>query len=302
MILALLALALAHDVQPGAIALAEQTPGAWSLRLTPPQDGGGRPVLLAPRWPAGCRQRGDQLRCDGPLAGILSVPGLSPSASVLLRIQPLQGPPEQHLLTAGEARVRVGAPGRTGLVWLGAAHVLGGADHVFFVLGLALLTAGAASARDRRRQRLGAVTAFTLAHSLTLAAAASGALAAPTEAIECMIAASVLLLARECLTAEPTLTRRAPALVAGVMGLVHGVGFAGGLSEAGLAQEGLLRSVGLFNLGVELAQLAVLAAGVTLLALVRGAQGRRWLAYGIGLPAGVWMVERGVDWWAALAR
>ncbi|MEO1273672.1 MAG: HupE/UreJ family protein, partial [Myxococcota bacterium] len=145
---------------------------------------------------------------------------------------------------------------------------------------------------------------------LTLGASALRWIAAPSSATELVIALSILLLAAEAAHHErDTLTARRPWLVAFLFGLIHGLGFAGVIAERGLPQDHLLTALLGFNLGVELGQLIVLAAALLMAALLRprlseAGRDRAHLlaAYAIGIPAGVWVVERAVDWAIHLTR
>jgi hydrogenase/urease accessory protein HupE len=172
---------------------------------------------------------------------------------------------------------------------LGVEHILGGFDHLLFVLGLVLLV------RDGRRLVL-TVTAFTVSHSLTLAASVLGWVTLPRAPVEAVIALSIVLLALECASPRPSLTRRAPWLVAFAFGLLHGFGFAGALAEIGLPPHQLATSLASFNLGVELGQLlVVLPAFVALRAAARFAfakQAENVLVYAIGGFAVYWSIER----------
>lgn len=166
---------------------------------------------------------------------------------------------------------------------LGVEHILTGYDHLAFV---AALVFGAASWRSA----LALVTTFTVAHSLTLAAAALGWVAVAPEIVEPVIAASIVLVALENLV-RPPLGRRAALTF--VFGLVHGLGFAGLLGELGLPTAHLLEALVGFNLGVEAGQAAVVAAGLVVLAPLR-----RWpwvtTVGSLGLAAAglFWLVER----------
>ena len=281
-----LALALAHDVRPGAVALTEVEPDAFSVRLNPPEDG-GLPVRMAPDWPEGCVQT-DLLRC--PLEGPIRLPGLQGRPTVV-SVSWEDGHHRQVLTTTDQVVVRdreLSTEDRSGYVRIGAEHVLAGPDHLFFVLALPLVA-------GRRWRLAGAVTAFTVGHSLSLAAAVLGGLTAPGAAVELLIAASVLLMAREAAVEHKGWTARAPAVVAGLFGLVHGLGFAGAVADIGLPEAAEGWALLKFNVGVELGQLAVLA--IALLVLTRVPERwLRWLAYGLGVPAAVWTLERALAW------
>jgi hypothetical protein len=198
-------------------------------------------------------------------------------------IDRLGGETAVHSLTPSRPRWRAAVPPGPG-EWLplGLRHALTGADHLLFVAGLVVLV-------ERLRPLLLAITAFTLAHSLTLAAAALGALVLPQAPVEACIALSLVLLAVELTRPAPT----GPAwrLAAG-FGLLHGLGFAGALAGVGLPVE--QRAVALlgFNVGIELAQLAVVAVMILPARLLRRRGWQRAAAYGVG-PLGVaWMLER----------
>ena len=177
---------------------------------------------------------------------------------------------------------------------LGVDHILSGFDHLTFVLALLLIVNGL-------RRLLITVTAFTLAHSITLAAATLGVLWVPGPPVEAVIALSILFLASELIKVNhgiPSLTARYPWIVAFTFGLLHGFGFAGALGEVGLPQNEVPLALLMFNVGVELGQLlfsAVILAIVLLLNRLR----REWPiwfrqvpAYGIGGIAAFWLIER----------
>jgi len=178
-------------------------------------------------------------------------------------------------------------------VRLGVNHILTGPDHLLFVFGLVLL-AGVT------RRLLATVTAFTLGHSVTLTAAALGLVAVPVAPIEVAIAASVFVLAVELARdpSPPSAIRRRPWVMAFVFGLLHGLGFASALTEAGLpAGEIPLALLG-FNLGIEVGQIAfvgcVLALGRSLRPLARRMpRWGRWVpVYAMGSLAALWWIER----------
>lgn len=244
--------------------------------------------------PEGCRLEAAELTC--PLAGLaLTFTSLDgPVGSVLVRLVAPSGEVTTRVADARSPRVELpdtadpGAP-----LWryfgLGVAHILSGADHLLLVLGLVLLVRG--------RRLLMTITAFTAGHSLTLALAALGLVHFPVRAAEVVIALSVVVLAAELArpsdalaSAPATLTRRRPGLVAGAFGLVHGVGFAGGLAAVGVPAGDVLPALCGFNLGVEAGQLAVVAALVLVLAVVRL---RPVIpAYVMGTLAVAWTLER----------
>jgi hydrogenase/urease accessory protein HupE len=172
---------------------------------------------------------------------------------------------------------------------LGIEHILSGVDHLLFVLSLLFLV-------GFRRQLLATVTSFTVAHSLTLAASALGALTLRPPPVEAAIALSIVLVSAEALSNKDTLTRRWPAIVAFIFGLVHGLGFAGALKDIGLPEQHVNIALLSFNLGVEAGQLLVIGlAGLIFFATRRltwTAQARRVMLYAIGSVSVFWTLSR----------
>jgi hydrogenase/urease accessory protein HupE len=186
---------------------------------------------------------------------------------------------------------------------LGVEHILFGFDHLLFVLALVILVRGWA------RVAL-TVTAFTIAHSITLAAATLGFVNVPGPPVEATIALSIVLVAVEILNArrgKPSLTAHMPWLVAFSFGLLHGFGFAGALAEVGLPQHAIPVALLFFNIGVEVGQLVFVAAVLSTISLLRYAASRLWepaplersldrldvtVGYAIGVVAAYWLVER----------
>ncbi|MGF1562111.1 MAG: HupE/UreJ family protein, partial [Geminicoccaceae bacterium] len=177
---------------------------------------------------------------------------------------------------------------------LGFEHILEGLDHLLFVAGLLLLVDGAG-------RLIKTITAFTLAHSITLALATFGYLSLPPKPVEAVIALSIVFLAVEVIKAqrgERSLMRQAPWLIAFVFGLLHGLGFAGALGDIGLPQGDVPLALVAFNIGVELGQLAFVALFLITVALARRlavSPGRRATtvgAYGVGAIAGSWFIDR----------
>jgi hydrogenase/urease accessory protein HupE len=179
-------------------------------------------------------------------------------------------------------------------VGLGIEHILFGIDHLLFVLCLLLLVRGV-------RKLLTTVTAFTLAHSITLAAATLGFIRVPAAPVEATIALSIVFLASELVRGEAgrsAVTRTYPWLIAFSFGLLHGLGFAGALAEVGLPQREIPLALFAFNVGVELGQLAFVTAVLSLVRFARivplrlpawapGAAG-----YAIGSVAAFWVFAR----------
>src|SRR6185295_9558805 len=148
---------------------------------------------------------------------------------------------------------------------LGIEHIMLGIDHLLFVLALLLVTRGT-------RRLVKTVTAFTIAHSITLAVATLGVVHAPSAPVEAVIALSIVFVAAEIVRADrgrDGVTTRAPWIVAFTFGLLHGFGFAGALSAVGLPQGHIPLALLFFNLGVEVGQLVFIAAALTIVALLR---------------------------------
>jgi hydrogenase/urease accessory protein HupE len=228
----------------------------------------------------------------------LRVLGLDRSRTdALVRVALLDGRRVQSVLSGADARYVVPERQRPYQVFadyaaLGVQHILTGLDHLLFVWGLLLLV-------HDLRSRVWTVTAFTLGHSLTLALAVLGYVSFPTGPIEFAIALSILVLAVEIASPEVGgAMRRRPSLIAGVFGLLHGLGFAGALASVGLPPEEIPLSLVSFNVGIEFGQLAFVACVLLAGRMLRRAVARApsWVesvpAYAIGSLAVFWCLER----------
>ena len=181
---------------------------------------------------------------------------------VLARVERLDGTTQVDSLPPGRATFVV-KPSlgfrQTAVTYLllGVEHILGGVDHLLFVLSLLLIVRGF-------KRIAVTITAFTLAHSITLAAATLGFVHVPGPPVEAAIALSIVFVAAEVvrgLRGKPGLTARAPWVVAFAFGLLHGFGFAGALAEVGLPQKAIPIALFTFNVGVEIGQLLFVACG-----------------------------------------
>ena len=174
---------------------------------------------------------------------------------------------------------------------LGVEHILSGIDHLMFVVALAMLI-------GFKRQLVIGITGFTAAHSLTFALAALGLMRLPSAPIEAWIALSIVVVCAEALRPRDSMTRRFPFVVPFVIGLIHGLGFAGALSEVGLPVGYRAAALLSFNLGVEAGQLAVV--GLALLAWWIGRRqpallhARTPALYAIGALASWWSIDRSI--------
>jgi hydrogenase/urease accessory protein HupE len=262
-----------------------------TTQLVPPQGllSGG---AFVERWrihrPHGLA--GQTLRIDGIAAGV---------TDVIVRVERQDGSSQvERLLPERTAFVVKPATGAAEVAWsylvLGVTHILGGFDHLLFVLALLLIVRGG-------RRIFATITAFTLAHSLTLAAATLGWVHVPGPPVEAMIALSIVFVAAEVvhgLRGKPGLTARAPWVVAFSFGLLHGFGFAGALAEVGLPQTAVPLALLMFNVGVEIGQLlfvlVLLGAGAFLVRISTKFPDwtRSVLPYAIGSVAMFWVLER----------
>ena len=177
---------------------------------------------------------------------------------------------------------------------LGFTHIWSGVDHLLYVFGLMLLVRNG-------RTLVKTITGFTLAHSITLAAAALGYVNVPAAPVEAVIALSIIYVAAEVVHARQgrtSLAQRAPWIVAFGFGLLHGLGFAGALSEVGLPAHAIPTALLLFNVGIEIGQLSfvgLLLIAARALQRTAPATVRRleWVPpYAIGSLASFWFLER----------
>lgn len=314
LLLYLPATAMADELRPGYLEMTEQRAGdwrmAWKLPLAQPPTGD----MAAPELPKNCRYAGEvrqgfvggsilgnaQVRCTANLAGsTIGMPALSGPGDMLVRIAPRGEPIQVHRLTETQPSAKITGRASTWQVlgsyfWIGVDHILTGWDHLLFVIALVLLL-------RRPRAVVMAATAFTLAHSLTLAGAALGFLSMAQRPVEALIALSIVFLAVEIMRkpgTAPSLTLRFPWVIALLFGLLHGFGFAGALSAIGLPEGDIVPALLAFNVGVEAGQLCVIIAVLTMLAGLRKlAQPAlqpavRFAAYAIGITGAYWLVDR----------
>ena len=291
-------LSTAHEMSMAELEMQQLAPNDYRWQWTAGNRSGEN--TLRPEWPGDCQDDDGVLRCgEAGFKGRLGMAGVGEKFSaVLVKVQWADGRNSVYTLTAGQPSVQVygGADDTRGLgevvrayTVLGVEHILSGYDHLLFVIGLLFLV-------GFQRQLVWTISAFTLAHSLTLASAALGWITLRSAPVEATIALSIVLVAYEALNKRQTLSRRLPALVAFGFGLVHGLGFAGVLQEIGLPQQHLLAALLAFNLGVEVGQLMVVgAAGLLVLALRKQAWALRLrvpVLYGIGSLAAYWTFLR----------
>ena len=301
----------AHEVRPAYLGITETAPGSYEVLWKQPL-AGDRLLPLTPTLPEHCAMALQRVadvgrsalvkrwRADCGDAGLvghrIGIDGLSRTLTdVLVNIALADGtvasrllrPEAPHfILTAGQGRAVLG------YLLLGVEHLLFGIDHILFVIGLMFFI-------SRLGPLVKTITAFTLAHSITLALSALELVYLPQAPVEAVIALSILFLAAERLRGvEDTITARHTWLVAFAFGLLHGFGFAGALADIGLPKAGALWALFLFNVGVELGQILIVAAALALLWALRRARltPPRWLVraplYGMGAVASYWVVAR----------
>jgi hydrogenase/urease accessory protein HupE len=312
--------ACAHEVRPAYLEITEPAHGSYTivwkqpvvgdmaLHLIPHLSNGwldkaptavdATPFYLLKVW----RVRSD---IRSPLESqTLRVEGLDRSITdVLVRVNVEGQRPLQALVQPADPELVLSFTSSGGLrlpayFVLGIEHILTGADHLCFVLGLMLLV-------GINWQLLKAVTAFTVAHSITLGLAALGYVHLPSAVIESLVAMSILFLAVELVRArrgEQSLTVRLPWLIAFTFGLLHGLAFAGALAEVGLPPHEIPLALFLFNVGVETGQILFIMAAAAVVWTVRqlSAGAPRWwrewrgelAPYAIGTFAAFWFIER----------
>lgn len=307
--------AMAHESRPAYLEIQESAPGQYTLLWRTPMKAGRRlPVVL--QVPDGVRDLRNpvvQTLSDstlerrwidaGPegLAGKrIEFPGLQFTITdAVVRVNLLDGRNWLAIARPSQPWVSIEqAPGRWGVVAefvrQGTWHILSGPDHLLFVFGLLLLA-------GTPLMLVKTITAFTVAHSITLAAATLGYVQPPAPPIEAAIALSILFLGAEVLRArrgETSLTIRHPWIVAFAFGLLHGFGFASAMSAAGLPSADVPLALVSFNVGVELGQLAFVAV-VLLLARGLRAFALNWPrsvevlpAYAVGSLGAFWLIQR----------
>lgn len=310
----------AHEVRPGLLRLQETVPDQFEMLWRVPAQG-EQALALTPQVPENCEAIGlpdryqdgirheerRELICAGGLADArISIDGLeSVQTDVLVSVSYLSGgtetlratPQSPSVLLVGQRSfLHVAAT----YFALGVEHILLGIDHLLFVTALLLLVTG-------WRRLLGTITAFTVAHSITLAAASMGLLNAPSALIEALIALSIVVVAAEVVLAnrgETGLAIKRPGFIAFGFGLLHGFGFAGALSEIGLPADAVPPALLFFNVGVEVGQISFIVGTLMVVFMMRALVPtsvpllQKVTPILIGVVAGFWAVERTLAIWA----
>ncbi len=205
------------------------------------------------------------LECEEESLQYIEVDGLDRTLiDTLVNIKRLDGSINEILINGNEPRLDLTVATPTVPVYLiiGIEHLLLGFDHILFVIMLLYLVRSS-------WQILKVVTSFTIAHSLTLALSALELVQLSSAPVEAVIAGSIVLLAYENLQKKGSVSKTFPVLIAFGFGLLHGLGFAGAVAEIGLPEESQLIALLLFNIGIELGQLAIIAFVLLLLMVMR---------------------------------
>ena len=307
--------ASADEIRPALLDIKEQNTGLFAVTWKVPTRG-DRVLAITPQLPESLERVGSPSVQDVQGARIehttykntaetltgqsIVIDGLQAlQTDVLLLVQLQDGTQHSAILRPGSPEFTIPLEASklevAGDYWrLGTIHILEGADHLLFVLALLLIVSGLG-------ELVKAVTAFTVAHSITLALATLGIVHMPVAPTEAIIALSILFLATEIIhkhNGQISLTERYPWVIAFAFGLFHGLGFAGALSEIGVPQHEVPLALLMFNVGVESGQLVFIAVVLGLIALLRrlsltAPQGAwRVLPYAIGSVAAFWTIER----------
>ena len=308
----------ADESRPGSLVLTESLPSQFDVEWKRPIRG-SKTVELSPLLPDHCELVGNRIsqvssgasaekwRVNCGQTGLqghaVEIEGLDRTfTDVLVRITMLDGLVHNQLVNGKQPGFIVAQTPTSGevavdYVILGIEHILIGIDHLLFVMCLVLLVSGIGNL-------VKTITAFTVAHSITLAGSVLGFVSVPQRAVEAIIALSILFLARELLVYDrnnPSLSARSPWLVAAAFGLLHGFGFAGALSEIGLPQNDIPLALLMFNVGVEIGQLIFVAIILTTGWAIRKIPLPKFaytaMVYTIGSVAGLWMIERLSGYW-----
>ncbi len=306
---------VADEIRPGYLELKENSQNVFSVLWKVPARG-DKKLSLSAKLPPGCQDKTQPhaqlinnayiqrwfVSCDGGLIKqSISIPGLAATnTDVLVRLEFRNGTSQSVLLTPSKNSFQVPAVASSQQVigtytWLGITHILFGIDHLLFVFALLLIV-------KSKRLLLWTITAFTVAHSLTLAGATLGLVYVPQPPVEAIIALSILFLAMEIVHGQrgrPGAATRWPWMVAFIFGLLHGFGFAGALAEVGLPQQAIPLALIFFNVGVELGQLMFIAIVLALGWVLHRLQQQKFLEkaetvamYSIGSLASFWLFER----------
>jgi hypothetical protein len=307
--------AFAHEVRPAYLELRQTGQETYDVLWKVPGRVENLRLGIYVELPAGCTnitaprasmvntaftERWSMKRPGGLTGGTIHIGGLAATnTDVLVRMERLDGTTQVMRLTpSAPSFVVEAAPAALEVAGtfmvLGVEHILTGIDHLLFVLALIIITRGG-------WMLVKTVTAFTISHSITLTAATLGFVHIPQLPVEAVITLSIVFVASEIVRQRrgiKGLTERAPWVVAFSFGLVHGLGFAGGLTEAGIPVGQIPTALLFFSIGVEAGHFLFIGAVLSLIALVRriGIPSPRWAElvppYAIGTTAMFWVIQR----------
>jgi hydrogenase/urease accessory protein HupE len=306
---------VADEIRMAYLELKENKKDNFSIIFKIPSKA-GRKLNLTAKLPSTCKEISQiktqlvnnaylnswEIECDGTILGSkISITGLKETnTNLLLHLEFIEGVSQTKVLTPENQSYEV--PGTNSSLqiagtytFLGIEHILEGFDHLLFVFALLLIA-------KSMRQLVLTITAFTLAHSITLAGVTFGYLKLPQQPIEAIIALSIIFLAMEIVHKKrgiDGIASRFPWIVSFTFGLLHGFGFAGALAEIGLPQQSVPLALLFFNVGVETGQLifvtVVVLIGIILKKITRPLlleRARTLTVYGIGSLASFWFIER----------
>jgi len=325
--LALSGLSQADEIRPGYLELKETSQNVFSVLWKVPAKG-AKKLNIQAQLPDNCIDTvkpNTQLinaaymqrwivHCENGLTQhVITIEGLSASRTdVLLHLEFINGTSQTAQLTPTQNSYKIPTIASSFQISktytaLGITHILFGFDHLLFVFALLFLVSGT-------RRLLLTITAFTFAHSITMAMATLGYVSVPQQPVEAIIALSIVFVAVEIihgLQGRKGYAARWPWLIAFVFGLLHGFGFAGALAEIGLPQQAIPLALVFFNVGVEVGQVIFIAGFFTLVWLLSKAlmsklsepdisvnvwkqtlKLSRPAAYVTGSLASFWMIER----------
>ena len=293
----------AHELNPARLSLEEKDINSFEVIWKFPSNVLTKPGSIL--FPVSCKETLNSLPkkegkyqvtlstldCESDLRNQeLTIKGLTRMTDALISIQFIDGGQYEGLVSVNEPKMVI--PGESNLYptnyfWLGVEHLLSGIDHLIFVLGLIFIVAGF-------KTLIKTITAFTIAHSLTLALSVTGIFQLPQSSAEALIALTLIYLALEVGDGERY--KQTPWLLAFGFGLLHGFGFAGALSEIGFSEASLAYSLLFFNLGIEAGQLLVLPIFIMIVWILNRIKITQITfqvsSYLIGGIACFWLIER----------
>jgi len=294
--------AFSHEMNPARLLLEEQEDGSYSGNWMFPSNAAGLPAEIIfsdcyeekrnlPEIEGKYLVSELSMTCGESIKGKeISLKGLSRITDALISVTFKDGTKFEGLATVNNSKIVVPEEVSiypTGYFWLGVEHLLSGIDHMLFVFGLLFIVSGTANLFKT-------ITAFTIAHSITLGLSVLELIKMPQASTEAFIALTLIYLALE--VSEKHKYESTPWVVAFGFGLLHGLGFAGALNDIGINNDALLFSLLFFNIGIEVGQLLVLPLfGIIIWLLSRSLFNtniHQYASYLIGGLGSFWLIER----------